>query len=355
MRSSWGSIERRGNSYDIRYRDPITGRPRRKKIGDVDELGEHISDDVRDELIADFRRANFSEDGQTFRDFLDSYEHVYRMKVRPSTYDTTYPQMRLLCDLLPMPMERVTVAVAEAVMAKIARRGLRKKAKRCKPSTVRLHVRRLTGFWNAAIKRGVVTENPWAAVDQPGAQAPIVVAVDTFGLDHVVRHSPRDLQPLIRVLGETGLRISEAAALRWRDVEGDRLTVRKSKTGKGRVVPLTPMARDAFDAMPVPMNRSRLVFPGIDTRGKQSYRLKRFQKALGIAGMEPMTFHHLRHSLGYRLARAGCNALQVSKILGNTEEVCKRYMDHNPQEMAALAIEQLQRHETASRQRKKAQ
>jgi phenylacetate-CoA ligase len=64
------------------------------------------------------------------------------------------------------------------------------------------------------------------------------------------RTAPR-IRPLVVLLGETGLRRGEALALLWRDVAEDfsRVTVRRSKSGRSRDVPLTARAREALEGL----------------------------------------------------------------------------------------------------------
>lgn len=49
---------------------------------------------------------------------------------------------------------------------------------------------------------------------------------------------PETLATLLGLLASTGLRISEALSLQCQDVTGDSLTIRKSKHGKSRLIPL---------------------------------------------------------------------------------------------------------------------
>lgn len=58
---------------------------------------------------------------------------------------------------------------------------------------------------------------------------------------------PRTVTTVIALLFATGLRISEALALRLADVTPDGLIIRDTKFGKTRLVPLHPSAQSGFD------------------------------------------------------------------------------------------------------------
>lgn len=58
---------------------------------------------------------------------------------------------------------------------------------------------------------------------------------------------PQVFMTLFGVLASTGLRVSEALALRFGDVTSDGLVIRKTKFNKNRLVPLHPTAASALD------------------------------------------------------------------------------------------------------------
>lgn len=58
---------------------------------------------------------------------------------------------------------------------------------------------------------------------------------------------PRTVSTMLALLFATGLRISEALAVRMADVTPDGLVIRKTKFGKTRLVPLHPSAQNGLD------------------------------------------------------------------------------------------------------------
>lgn len=124
-----------------------------------------------------------------------------------------------------------------------------------------------------------------------------------------------------------GLRKSEAVALECDDFWWEKalLQVRKSKTKKSRLVPMTePIMRDFKDYL----NRARYLFLGnesndsflLNVRGnplsKQSLYMN-FVSLLKSAELPKTGLHSLRHSIASHLAMSGMPSEQIAEFLGH--------------------------------------
>jgi integrase len=126
---------------------------------------------------------------------------------------------------------------------------------------------------------------------------------------------------VVFLLRYTGLRVSEACALRWDDLDVDaqRLTVRESKTPAGRrTIPIPPIL--------VPLLRTwheRHVGTyvlgtkhGTPMKPQFAWRLvKRVGEHAGIEGLHP---HMLRRTYGSQLINEGLRLEVISKLLGHS-------------------------------------
>jgi len=139
---------------------------------------------------------------------------------------------------------------------------------------------------------------------------------------------------LVQLLAATGLRISEAVALRWGDLtlDGSRPAVKvrrayvrghfkapKSKYGR-RTVPIDfELVRALRKARPADVDERALVFPGPQGAPLHaSNQLVRVLKpAMQEIGAPWAGFHTLRHTCASRLFAAGRNPVQVSRWLGH--------------------------------------
>jgi len=345
MRSDWGSLQKRkrksGQVWVARYVDPARGKKTTRTLGRVRDFTEA---QARAMLRALRRRVEAKPVGArpTLAEFLDSYADVHRSRA-PASHEATYLQLRHVAEWLgATPMAEVGVDRAEQLVAHLVTRGWRR---RLSSNTARAYVVRLRAVWEAARRRGIVAANPWKSVRPPREEEKPVSAVTDAELDLLVAACPPRLRAFVRVLGETGLRRGEALRLRWEDVAGGLLTVRESKIGRPRVVPLSPRAEAAFAAIPRErgIGRANLVFPGlIPDASAACAALRELRRACRKAGLDVLTFHGLRHSLGYRMARQGCTELEIAEVLGHRQlSTTRRYMAHHPGSAAARAMKKL--------------
>ena len=130
------------------------------------------------------------------------------------------------------------------------------------------------------------------------------------------------LAHLIRFAVETGMRRGEMLALLWNDIdiEGRALSIKESKTGEGRTIPLSTRAISILDS--IDKHESGLVFP-FPSPASASVA---FHRACKSAGIKDLRFHDLRHEATSRFFELGLNPMQVSAITGHkTLQMLKRY------------------------------
>jgi integrase len=163
-----------------------------------------------------------------------------------------------------------------------------------------------------------------------------VKALSTEQLATLLAVAPARHQLLLRLLAASGLRIGEALALRWGDVELDgerpvinvRRSVRhgrfkppKSRYGRRKVPIDFDLVRDlraAHTLTEYPGERD-LVFcgPAGNPRDYSNLRRDVMVPAAQEAGVPWAGFHTLRHTCATRLFAQGRNAVQVQRWLGH--------------------------------------
>lgn len=125
-----------------------------------------------------------------------------------------------------------------------------------------------------------------------------------------------------------GLRISEAAALDWRDVDldDDTLYVREGKGGMDRTIPLHPRLRATLEAVPMLDRRGAVAGQrsGMPlTHKSMGHLFERWLPGLGIT----ISSHQLRHSFATQLLVAGVNLRVIQQLLGHASlETTQRYL-----------------------------
>jgi integrase len=145
---------------------------------------------------------------------------------------------------------------------------------------------------------------------------------------------------LIELAVNSGLRIGELLALRWKDVDGvaGQLTVCRSdwlgtigtpKSGKTRIIPINDGAKAAL------MKQSKvheLVFCHASgqrfTYRQANYGLEQICKKAGLA---PLQWHALRHTFASHLVMRGVPLSVVQNLLGHsTQAMTERYAHLTP-------------------------
>jgi site-specific recombinase XerD len=182
-------------------------------------------------------------------------------------------------------------------------------------------------FFEDAARRGVVPANP--AVTLPTRKQPHrlprSLPARPLGqmLDALDVSDPESIRDraMLELLYGTGLRVSELASLRVRDVEGADLVTVRGKGDKDRVVPLAGQARRAVDVYlesgRAPLAGARAgdaLWVGIqggplDTRGIRRVVAARL-------GTFP---HALRHSFATHLLEGGADLRTVQELLGHVD------------------------------------
>lgn len=179
-----------------------------------------------------------------------------------------------------------------------------------------------------------------------------------------LRESSPSFYPLLYTMGMTGLRASEATALRWTDLHGDVLTIQRSavrgvvrertKTNKVRRIPLAPgvveelaaqrdrlkeRAREESIRAGEIVQPSEWIFPGDTGLPRYSTTLaKPMQRALSDAGIaRRLTPHGLRRTLNDVLKLVASADVQKA-ITGHATDRMREHYQHIRIEERAAAI-----------------
>jgi integrase/recombinase XerC len=176
--------------------------------------------------------------------------------------------------------------------------------------------------WAAA-----TTADPFAGVRPPINRTPKHERrrpYDDGKIDQIAAAADSRLRVLIYLCAHGGLRIAEAVALRWDEVNLTQgwLFVRDGKGGKARTVHLsTTLRRELTEWRALSQGTEpRLVLrsdggPARDT----TWLRRRLRLACERAGVEYLGWHAMRHTAGTRLARDTNNLQLVAAHLGHSD------------------------------------
>jgi len=208
------------------------------------------------------------------------------------------------------------------------------------PATGNRYVALLSTMFQAAAEHGYAEGNPTTGIRRGTEQSRPVPYLSAEEIHRVVNACPAPYRDAVAVLFDTGLRRGELVALRWADVDLGRgvLTVRVSKSGRDRMVPLTPRVSGILARLP---HTAKTVFPEVSP-DVLSHRFPDWALRAGIAS--PMRLHDCRHVFASGLARAGVPIPAIAALTGHaTMQMVLRYARHAPEGAGQEAVAMLAR------------
>jgi integrase/recombinase XerC len=238
----------------------------------------------------------------------------------------------------------------QAVDRRVIRRYLEKMTLQdLAPSTRDRRFRSLSSFLRWAVDEEYIETSPARAVHlrRPKQKLPEPLTASEWhqllrAIEHHGGHKPgsdrrRDLC-IVLLLGEAGLRRTEAASLRWSDIDFGTGYLRVTgKGGEERAIPLSPALSAALweylhARLPV-RDRHERVIPLSPAR--LSDWVARYCRWAGIPGR--VSAHALRHTFATRLLAQGANLRQIQEALGHLEvSTTMRYARVMPGDLARI-------------------
>ena len=205
----------------------------------------------------------------------------------------------------------------------------------------------LTHMFNVAksTRFKLVVDNPASHIEKPDprnerdriASAEEWAKLTATAAPHLLRY--------LTVAYAVGPRKGELLKLEWQDVDMRRkeFTLRKTKNGETRVVPMTP---DVFEAFVALHKERRLDTPLVFLYNGRPWKNPRtaFAAACRRAGITGLRLHDLRHCAATNLRRAGVDTMTAMKIIGHkSEQMHRRYNSIKPEDLHEAAAK-LQRY-----------
>lgn len=252
-------------------------------------------------------------------------------------YPSSYPRTEGACRNYLLP------ALGHLALGNIARHILEKyKAARrpnAKPATVKKELNIIQAMLNKAVEWEYLPANRARGVKAPqdldAQPAPCYTAEE---LGRIYAQSP-DKWAIWKLIANTGLRRTEALNLKWENVQGDTLYVistptARSKSGRYRVIPLSPGAREALAALKSPS-------PHVLPRMVPWSLSRAFRHVLRRAGL-PGSLHALRHTFCSHLVMRGVDLRTVQELAGHaTITITMKQYVHLSQGHTQAAVQQL--------------
>ncbi len=233
--------------------------------------------------------------------------------------------------------------------------------KRLSPGTVNRRLSALRSWMDWAVKSGLLDFNPIAHIHgvgdaqesihwlTPQEEGKLLRAVqrevNAARTEAATRNALRN-RALVVLLLNTGLRASEALALRLDDLDiGERkgeVRVRYGKRRKARTVPLNKQARQALKDWIAVRPPGEYLFNTRRSARLDNSQLRRIMATFArLSGVE-FTAHSLRHTFGKRLVDAGVSLEKVAALMGHSNLNTTRIYITPGKEDLRRAVEQLE-------------
>lgn len=310
----------------------------------------------------------------TVKELAALYEKEHGPEIRQSTLSKKLSILNnhVLPDLGPLPVREVGVDELTAWRAKL-------NAAPMKASTKNGAYREIRALFNFAVERRIIEQSPVKSIKpfRDAYKEASAVKIRYYTKDEFSRYiaaakKEAEEKDDLRAWGlyvffmlayYTGGRKGELNALRWSDLDGDRLWIRRSITqkikGQGwvetppknessvRRIQIPAKLKEALSAHRSRQQRSEIFDPSIificgglrplpDTVIENANQ--RFSEA---AGVKHITIHEFRHSHASLLCNAGINVKEVARRLGHSdaEITLKTYAHLYPaEEERAVAV-----------------
>jgi len=295
-------------------KDPATGK--RIRVSVYGDTRQQASQRLRRAIIEYEGAGQQAVTGSTFGDAKEKWLEAEEQRVRDnrlsqSTLDYYTAMAEHSKPLDNIRLRKLTVPQCEEWMASMTTAASTRRG-------AYIAARKVVAW---AVKHGWCVGNPFDSISPPVPhRVRKVIAASDEDVAALVENSETPYAQLWTLLSQTGLRVGEARALRWRDVDltAKSLFVEVGKTARSRrVIALTDAARLALLDIGPGDDPDAFIFT--NSAGGPLDK-SRTNKVFRAARPRPeLTPHSLRHGVGTRLLEGGVPVHVVASILGHAD------------------------------------
>lgn len=188
------------------------------------------------------------------------------------------------------------------------------------PGTSRTRIAQTKSFFSFAVEADWIERSPAAKLRAPKDAAPPTMPLsrdEVRGLLVAAEGMARE-RALLMLMRYSGLAIGDAATLATSALAGDRLTLRRAKSGNLVLCCLPEPVIDALSGIAGP-GRQHYFWTGESSpRTSTNFWRARLHRVAGLAGVEGFKPHRLRDTFAVELLAAGVSMEDVSVLLGHS-------------------------------------
>jgi site-specific recombinase XerD len=337
-----------------RRRKKSTGLTSKSKALEMAHTLQRAANEARRGLLTEVRTRELlgeilaSVTGETLRSFTVEawFEHFAAQKAKSRASQTAARHRQMMREFVEFLGPRARLNIAAITSKDIADFRDHRLSLGLAPSTVNADIITVGAAFAAALKQGHISTNPIAVIEPLRDKAQRKAVFSPEQMSALVKAASGDMRTLVMIGFYTGIRIHDAANLRWRNVDlvSEIKTIRfvQGKTGRGVVVPLAEPLEDYLLSLPAPKSDEAPLCPNLAGR-VTSPLSKEFRALMERARIEQrvirepgktgrtvfgLSFHSLRHSFSSLLANAGIDQGTRMELVGHTQADTHKIYTH---------------------------
>ena len=200
------------------------------------------------------------------------------------------------------------------------------RVKQVSKSTVNRELAVIKRLFTLAVDWNIVEKNPVKKVGMYRIEEKVMRVLSQDEEQKLIDAAAPHFKPLINVAINTGMRRGELLALKWDqvDLQSCTITVKQSKNGRVRHIPINKKAQEALESIAEPHEGHVFVYRGLPIKAVKTA----FAGAVRRAGIPICRFHDLRHVFASRLVIAGVDLATVMQLLGHANISTKMKYAH---------------------------
>lgn len=308
-----------GKPEKVRHREPFKGTPSEAEAREAAITAALLAGHSPDEL-----RQRAAPSNLTLKQALDAtWERSWRGKGVERTVLSNMKDCEAFFGA-NTPLASITADDADRFVAELRKRGLA-------ASTIRSKCSVMTKTLRHYKRRGIISQDVHFDLPSVGdnlrdrvitpAEEKVLLELFTTRWDVVSKRRAdgtpgQDYADLWAFMLDTGARPSEVRAADARNLRGDLLTLRETKNGRSRTIPLTPRALAAWKRQEERHGNTPWAWATKDTV-RHGWEWAR--SAMGLLRDDGFIPYALRHTCATRLYAATRDLLVVQKWMGHTD------------------------------------
>lgn len=362
--------KRKDGRWEARY-TLTDGIDETKKYGSVYGRTYQEAREKREQIIAQGQKEKPKTSALVFRDIIFAWQESNRIRLKEASV-SRYQNLidtHILPELGNKRMSQITVSAINRFLTAKLEQGRLDHMGGLSPS----YVRSIALIVSSAISFGV-SENMCSPLQSkitkpsiPKKELTILGVEKQAQLEKELLEDMEEEKLLIYITLYTGLRIGEACALRWEDIDLDskllyvrqtvsRVWFTEGKKKKSRLIIGSPKSESSLRCIPI-CSKLHAILCNFPYQRKHGYILMnatdnsfvsprtfeyRYKAILKKCSLDPVNYHTLRHTFATRCIERGVDIKSVSEILGHSDvSITLNTYVHSSIELKRLQIEKL--------------